>query len=83
MRKDNRCYFAIDNRATLAFEVAIVWNYSIISGEMYQIPKTSPLFEQIREQFICKNPWEVGFFSHPAVGMYHLRPLHVVCPQMA
>ncbi|GGY98435.1 hypothetical protein [Shewanella fodinae] len=83
LRKDNRCYFAIDSRATFAFEVAIEWNYSIISGEMYQIPKTSPLFAQLKEQFICKNPWEVGFFSHPAVEMYHLRPLHVVCPQMA
>lgn len=83
LSRDNRCYFAIDGRATFAFEVAIEWNYSIISGEMYQVPKHTPLFEQIKEQFICKNPWEVGFFSHPAVVMYHLRPLRVVCPKRA
>ncbi|MCE0494884.1 hypothetical protein [Vibrio salinus] len=81
LSRDNRCYFAIDSRATFTFEKAIEWNYSIISGEVYEIPKSSPVFEQIQELFIAKNPWEVGFFSHPDIQLYHLKAAHVVCPK--
>lgn len=83
MKKDNECYFAIDNRATFTFEHAIEWNYSIIKGRVYDIPKDSPLFDQIREAFIAKNPWEVGFFSHPEIEMFHLAAVKVVCPAQA
>lgn len=83
MKKDNECYFAIDNRATFTFEHAIEWNYSIIKGKVYDITKDSPLFNQIREEFIAKNPWEVGFFSHPEIEMFHLAADKVVCPTKA
>ncbi|SJZ82177.1 Uncharacterised protein [Vibrio cincinnatiensis] len=81
LSRDNRCYFAIDSRATFTFEQAIEWNYSIIRGNVYSVPKGSPLFLQIQALFIAKNPWEVGFFSHPDIQMYHLKAEHVVCPK--
>lgn len=80
--RNNRCYFAIDGRSTFTFEHAIEWNYSIIEGKVYQIPKDSLMFSEIRELFIIKNPWEVGFFSHPDIEMYHLKAEHVVCPEV-
>lgn len=83
LKRDNRCYFAIDSRATFTFEQAIEWNYSIIRGEVYTVPKPSMMFDEIRERFVAKNPWEVGFFSHPEVEMYHLKAANVVCPRMA
>ncbi|MGY5749345.1 hypothetical protein ACXHQO_23155 [Vibrio antiquarius] len=81
LSRDNRCYFAIDNRATFTWENAIEWNYSIISGIVYEVPKNSDVFFQIQELFIRKNPWEVGFFSHPDIQMYHVKAEHVVCPK--
>ncbi len=83
LQRDNRCYFAIDSRATFTFENAIEWNYSIFQASAYSVPKDSKVFSQIRELFIAKNPWEVGFFSHPDIEMYHLKAEHVVCPKMA
>lgn len=83
LQRDNRCYFAIDSRATFTFEHAIEWNYSIIRGQVYQVPKGSALFSQVQELFIAKNPWEMGFFSHPDIEMYHLKAEHVVCPKAA
>lgn len=80
LKREPMAYFAIDGRATFTFEHAIEWNYSIVSGEVYQIPKGSPLFESVREKFIEKNPWEMGFFSHPDVEMFHLQAGNVVCP---
>lgn len=80
LSKDNRCYFAIDNRATYTFEQAVEWNYSIIQGQVYEVPKTSALFKQIQVHFVEKNPWEMAFFTHPEIQMYHLKPEHVVCP---
>jgi hypothetical protein len=81
LSRNNQCYFAIDGRATFTFEEAIEWNYSIISGNVYEIPKSSPVFPQIQELFIQKNPWEMGFFSHPEITMYHLKANKVVCPK--
>ncbi|MBJ7551862.1 hypothetical protein [Marinomonas ostreistagni] len=81
LQKDNRCYFAIDGRSTFTFEHAIEWNYSIVSGTVYQVPKDSYLFAQVQELFIAKNPWEMGFFSLPDIEMYHLKAGHVVCPK--
>lgn len=80
MKRNNLCYFAIDNRATFTFEEAIEWNYSIIQGSVYDVPKHSTLFNTIKELFIAKNPWEMGFFSHPEVEMFHLKPEKVICP---
>lgn len=80
LARDNQCYFAIDSRATFTFEHAIEWNYSIIQGTVYQVPKDLPLFKDVQEKFIAKNPWEMGFFSHPDVEMYHLKANHVICP---
>lgn len=80
LKRNNQCYFAIDNRATFTFEEAIEWNYSIIKGEAFQIPNGTEQFEMVREQFIAKNPWEVGFFSAPEIEMYHIKPSKVVCP---
>lgn len=83
LTRDNRCYFAIDSRATFTFEQAIEWNYSIIRGEVYEIEKGSEVFTQIQELFIAKNPWEMGFFSLPEIQMYHLKAQSVVCPKRA
>lgn len=80
LKKNNECYFAIDNRATFTFEHAIEWNYSIIKGSAMMIEKDSQLFQEVREEFIRKNPWEVGFFSHPDIEMFHLAPEKVICP---
>lgn len=80
LKRNNTCYFAIDNRATFTFEEAIEWNYSIIQGKAYDIPKATPLFEAVKETFIAKNPWEVGFFSNPDVEMFHLKAEKVMCP---
>lgn len=81
LKRNNHCYFAIDSRATFTFEHAIEWNYSIIEGQVYQVPDTSSIFSQVQELFIAKNPWEMGFFSHPEIEMYHLKAKHVVCPK--
>lgn len=83
LQRDNRCYFAIDGRSTFTFEHAIEWNYSIVRGQSYQVTKGSPVFAQIQELFIAKNPWEMGFFSHPDIEMYHVKAEQVVCPKMA
>ncbi|MFM2482101.1 hypothetical protein [Celerinatantimonas sp. YJH-8] len=80
LRRQSRCYFAIDSRAVFTYSEAIEWNYSLIAADAYQIPATHPLFEPIKEAFIAKNPWEVGFFSDPSIEMYHLKAQHVVCP---
>lgn len=80
LKKDNYCHFAIDSRAVFTYTQAIEWNYSIIEADAYQIPNEHLLFEPIREAFIQKNPWEVGFFSHQQVELYHLKPKTVICP---
>lgn len=83
LKRDHQCHFAIDSRAVFTYTHAIEWNYSLISADAYQIPIDHPLFEPIREAFIQKNPWEVGFFSHPQIEMYHLKAQRVVCPTQA
>lgn len=75
LQRDNRCMFAIDSRADFTFVNAIQWNYSLIHGEVFQIRRDSELFKPIKELFIEKNPWEVGFFDHPSVQLYHIKPL--------
>lgn len=83
LKRDHHCHFAIDSRAVFTYTQAIEWNYTIIEADAYQIPQSHHLFEPIREAFVQKNPWEVGFFSHPQVELYHLKPRKVVCPTHA
>lgn len=83
LKRDNRCYFAIDNRASFTFEEAIEWNYSIIEAEAFAIDRQRELFSAIQQLFILKNPWEAGFFSRDDVEMFHLKPKKVVCPTKA
>lgn len=83
LKRDHYCHFAIDSRAVFTYTTAIEWNYTIIEADACQIPQSHPLFEPIREAFVQKNPWEVGFFSHPQVELYHLKPRKVVCPTQA
>jgi hypothetical protein len=80
LKRDHHCHFAIDSRAVFTYTHAIEWNYSIIEADAYQIPQSHPLFEPIREAFVQKNPWEVGFFSHPQIELYHLKPRKIICP---
>ena len=79
LKRDPRCFFAIDNRGTFTFDQAIEWNYTIIQGNARKVAKDSTLFHQIQNLFILKNPFEVGFFAHPEVEMYHISPQKVVC----
>lgn len=80
LKKHNHCYFAIDSRATFHFDSAIHWNYSIIKGQAYQVPKEHPAFYLIQNAFIEKNPFEIGFFTNPEVEMYHVKADSVICP---
>lgn len=80
LSKDNECYFAIDSRATFNFDEAIHWNYSIIKGTTHKVPKENNIYHHIKEQFIQKNPFEVGFFTMPNVEMFHIIPNEVICP---
>lgn len=81
LQKDNRCCFAIDERASFTFENAINWNYVLIDAEAYEVPLEHPIYEPIKAAFIEKNPWEVGFFANPEVRVYHLKCLSTFCPQ--
>lgn len=83
LKRDNRCFFAIDNRASYTFEEAIEWNYSIIEAEAFAIDRKRELFSVIQRLFILKNPWEAGFFSREDIEMFHLKPKSVVCPTKA
>lgn len=80
IHRDNRSLFAIDHRSTYHFEKSYEWNYTIIRGETYVIPRSNPIFENIQRQFIEKNPWEILFFSNPDIEMFHIKPLEIVSP---
>ncbi|BDX08499.1 adenylate/guanylate cyclase domain-containing protein [Planctobacterium marinum] len=80
LQKDNRCAFAIDERATFTFENVIEWNYVLIDAEAYEVPTSHPYYDAIKAEFINKNPWEIGFFASPDVRLYHLKCLSTVCP---
>ncbi|CAH0539563.1 hypothetical protein [Vibrio marisflavi] len=83
LKKNNHCYFVIDGRTATSLDYTMEWNYNIIRGEVFQIEKVSPLFGHLQQVFINKNPYEVEFFNHPEVEMYHLVPDHMVCPRLA
>ncbi len=78
LKRDGHCMFAIDSSADFTFVDAIHWNYSLIHGEVFHIPRGSALFVPLKELFIEKNPWEVGFFDHPSVHLYHIKPKQVI-----
>ncbi len=81
LERDNRCLFAIDHRANYQFEKAYEWNYTIISGEAFQIAAGTGIFDSIQREFVRKNPWELLFFSAPEIAMYHIRPGRIICPE--
>ncbi|MBB1485100.1 adenylate/guanylate cyclase domain-containing protein [Oceanospirillum sediminis] len=83
LQKDNRCYFAIDERASFTFENAIDWNYVLIAAEAYEVPVDHLIYQPVKSAFIDKNPWEIGFFADPNVRLYHLKCLSTVCPARA
>lgn len=80
LARNHYCHFAIDARGVFTYTQAIEWNYSIIEADVYAVPPGHPLFEPVRELFVFKNPWEVGFFSAPNVEMFHLKPRSVILP---
>ncbi|MHB9331704.1 hypothetical protein B2M27_09970 [Kluyvera intermedia] len=79
LKRNPHCFFAMDERAHYTFERAIEWNYTIVEGEASLVPSDSPLYETIREAFIRKNPWEMGFFLQSNIEMYHIKRRQLVC----
>lgn len=73
-------HYPQDERSHYTFERAIEWNYTLIEGDAYLIPPHNPLFEQVREVFIHKNPWEMAFFLREDLEMYHIKSRQLVCP---
>lgn len=78
LKRDQRCFFIIDERAKFTFEQAVEWNYTILEMLAYQVPQTVPLYEQVRTAFVLKNPWEAGFFLMDGMEMLHLKCQAVV-----
>lgn len=72
LHREPRCFFTIDERAKFTYEQAIEWNYTIIDSVAHHIPPDVPLYEQVRQAFILKNPWEAGFFMLDGLEMLHL-----------
>ena len=58
IHRNNQCCFAIDHRSDFVFERAYDWNYTIINAEAYTISKHNPVFSEIQDRFVEKNPWE-------------------------
>lgn len=80
MDREPHCYFVIDERASFTFDRAIEWNYTIVEGRATVIVPDSPLFEEVRQAFINKNPWEIAFFVRPDLVMYHIPRQRIVYP---
>lgn len=79
LKRNPHCFFAMDERAHYTFERAIEWNYTIVEGEAFLVPSGTELYETIREEFIRKNPWEMGFFLQSDIEMYHIKRRQLVC----
>ncbi|MBT0569909.1 hypothetical protein KIK84_06190 [Curvibacter sp. CHRR-16] len=79
LKREPRCFFTIDERAKFTFEQTIEWNYTILEAHAHLVPSSSPAYEQIRNAFILKNPWEAGFFLSPDIEMFHLKKISLVC----
>jgi hypothetical protein len=80
LKRDPHCFFVLDERASFTFERAIEWNYTIVEGVATRIASGTPLFLQVQQAFIDKNPWEMPFFIRPDVEMYHICCQRLVCP---
>lgn len=80
LKRDAHCFFVLDERASFTFERAIEWNYTIVEGVANRVAAGTPLFLQVQQAFIDKNPWEMPFFIRPDVEMYHIRCQRLVCP---
>lgn len=72
--KNNLCQFAIDTRSNFYFEKSVEFNYSVVTGRAHLVPREHELYESLKQQFIAKNPWEIGFFSQDDLDMYHIHP---------
>lgn len=79
LKRDARCFFVVDERASFTFERAIDWNYTIIDSDAYGVPRNTALFEEVRQAFIAKNPWEIAFFVRDDLEMVHLRRRQLLC----
>jgi hypothetical protein len=80
VHRDADCCFAIDHRANYVFEKAYDWNYTIISGRVREVPHGSPLFFDIQNMFVEKNPWEFVFFTAPDMELFCLSPEEILTP---
>ncbi len=81
LHRDSDCYFAIDHRANFVFENAYEWNYTIIKGRAFTIPPRNPIFHDIQQKFVEKNPWELVFFGAPDIELFHIEPDEIMCPE--
>ena len=79
LKRESRCFFTIDERAKFTFEQSIEWNYTIMEMQAHLVPASTPAYEQIRNAFILKNPWEAAFFMSRELEMFHLQRTAVVC----
>lgn len=78
LKRNPHCFFTIDERAKFTFESTIDWNYTILEMHAYQVPKTVSLYQQVRNAFVSKNPFETGFFLIEGLEMVHLKCKSVV-----
>lgn len=80
LKKDSRCIFVVDERANFIFDRHVEWNYKIIAGNAFEVPRGSALFEEVRTAFIRKNSWEIAFFTREDLEMVHIRRSRALCP---
>ena len=78
LKRNTHCFFTIDERAKFTFESTIDWNYTILEMHAYQVPTSLPLYQEVRNAFVAKNPFETGFFLIEGLEMIHLKCKSVV-----
>ncbi len=79
--RNRDCAFTIDHRPELSFERAVFWNYTALKGRIYNISRSNPLFSFIQKSFVEKNPWEMVFFTHDDIEMFHIQSRDIICPE--
>ncbi|MCG8480275.1 MAG: hypothetical protein MI724_14355 [Spirochaetales bacterium] len=82
LRRDARCWFAIDNRNTFTFEKHPKFNYTIIETRARRIADDHPRHDEVVRRFLEKSPFEQGFFLHPEAVLLYLEPVKVVHPTL-
>lgn len=75
LKREPRCYFTIDERASYVVGQAGGWRWRTLEMMAYQLPAGSAMYEQVREAFVQKIPFEAGFFSIPGLEVIHLQYL--------